>query len=66
MIIAEAVASDDSALIFSRISLRARSTVERLLSASARLPPVLCWMFMTMEKNRSSVVGMRSCSFSSA
>ena len=40
MMKAEVVASDDSALIFSRISLRARSTAERLPSASARLPPV--------------------------
>ena len=53
MINAEAVASDDSALIFSRISLRERSTVDRLASASARLPPVFCWMAMTMAKKRS-------------
>ena len=44
MIIAEAFASDDSALIFSRISLRERSTAERLPSASERLPPVFCWI----------------------
>ncbi len=44
MMKAEVVASDDSALIFSRISLRARSTAERLPSASARLPPVFAWI----------------------
>jgi hypothetical protein len=49
MMPAEAVASDDRALIFSPIILRARSTTERLFSASARLPPVFCWMAMTME-----------------
>ena len=42
MMNAEVTASADSALIFSFISLRARSTVERLPRASARLPPVFC------------------------
>ena len=64
MIIAEAIASDDRALTFSRISLRARRMAERLASASARLPPVFCWMASTTVKNRSSGVGMRSNIFS--
>ena len=54
MMKAEATASPDIALIFSFISLRARSTVERLLSASARLPPVFCWIDRTMAKKRTS------------
>ena len=57
---AEATASPDRALIFSRISFRARMTVERLPSASARLPPVFCWMARTMPKKRTSWAGMRS------
>ena len=45
---------------------RARSTADRLPSASARLPPVFCCTFITMAKKRSSAVGMRSYIFSSA
>ena len=42
MMPADASASDDRALIFSPIIRRARSTADRLPSASARLPPVFC------------------------
>ena len=66
MIAAEATASADSALTFSRISLRERMTVERLPSASARLPPVLAWIASTMAKNRTSGVGISACILSSA
>ena len=66
MMPAEARASDDSALIFSPIIRRARSTADRLPSASARLPPVFCWMAMTMVKKRNSEVGIRPYIFSNA
>jgi hypothetical protein len=42
MMLAEALASIDIALIFAFMRLRSRNTRERLPSASARLPPAFC------------------------
>src|SRR6185295_963086 len=60
MIIAEALASDDIALILPRSRLRSRSTPARLASASDRLPPDFCWIVITMPKKFTSTVGMLS------
>ena len=66
MMLADAFASDDMACTLSRILRRSRSTRERLARVSARLPPVFCWMAMTMVKKRSSLVGIRSYILSNA
>ena len=50
MIMAEALASDDIALILPSSRLRSRSTPARLPSASDRLPPDLAWMVITMAE----------------
>ena len=54
MIAPEAFASIDMAWIFAFIFLRSRSTRERLPSASDRLPPLFCWMKITMPKKLAS------------
>ena len=46
--------------IFSFIFLRSRSTLERLPSASERLPPDFCWIDTTMPKKLASGSGIRS------
>jgi hypothetical protein len=60
MMLADALASIDIAWIFSFIFLRSRSTLERLPSASARLPPDFCWIAITMPKKLASGSGIRS------
>ena len=60
MIIADALASDESALIFPCRRLRSRRTAERLPSASDRLPPDLSWTLITIPKKFTSAVGMLS------
>src|SRR5579863_8566808 len=60
MMPADALASMDMAWIFSAIFLRSRSTLERLPSASERLPPDFCWIEITMPKKFASGTGMRS------
>src|SRR5215510_8752087 len=57
MIEAEALASIDIAWILDFIFLRSRSTLERLPSASDRLPPAFCWMEITMPKKLASGTG---------
>ena len=57
---AEDFASALMARILAFIFLRSRSTLERLSSASDRLPPVRDWMAMTMAKKFASASGMRS------
>ena len=56
---ADALASALSALTFIFSMKRSRSTVERLLSASDRLPPACCWMATTICRNFTSGNGMR-------
>ena len=60
MMLADALASIDIAWIFSFIFLRSRSTLERLPSASDRLPPDFCWIAITMPKKLASGSGIRS------
>src|SRR6266852_3247480 len=60
MMPADALASIDIAWIFSAIFLRSRSTLDRLPSASDRLPPDFCWMLTTMPKKFASGTGIRS------
>ena len=60
MMAAEDFASCDTARIFCFIFLRSRSTLERLFSASERLPPVFDWIAMTMPRKFTSESGMRS------
>src|SRR5215471_7509878 len=63
MIMAEAFASDDIALILPARRLRSRNTPERLLSASERLPPAFPWIVMTIAKKLTSAVGIASYIF---
>jgi hypothetical protein len=60
MMPAEDFASALMARILASIFLRSRSTLERLPSASERLPPERDWMMMTMAKKFASASGMRS------
>ncbi|MNL79479.1 hypothetical protein D3C87_2060930 [compost metagenome] len=60
MMAAEALASIDTAWILSRILRRSRRTRERFASVSERLPPVFCWIAITMPKKFASAQGMRS------
>ena len=62
MMPADALASIDMAWIFSAIFLRSRSTLDRLPSASDRLPPDFCWIAITMPKKFASGTGIRSYS----
>ena len=66
MIAADALASIETAWILSRILRRSGSTRERLPRVSDRLPPVFCWIAMTMPKKFASAQGMRSNSFTEA
>ena len=58
IILADDFASQLSAIILSRISLRPLKRADRSANVLAMLQPVCLWICITIEKNRNSGVGI--------